>query len=90
MENTKELSTEKQCDIHVGNVDYGKQEEYKRRVKDGIIEVDGTPIKCENCGSKDYRLHTTDMIDNIEMEKEAICNKCGHLMGAWVTGNWCS
>ena len=78
----------------LGNVDYSEQEailhkEYTRRVKEGFIEQNGAPIKCENCGSEDYRLHTTNRMDYIAMEKEAICNKCGHLMGIWVTGNWC-
>lgn len=65
-----------------------KQREIK--VKKGIIEEDGTPIKCENCGSEDYRLHITDKIDYIVMEKDAICNKCDHLMGCWATGYWCN
>jgi len=65
-------------------------EEYMNRVEMGIIETDGTPIKCEKCNSIDYREVITDKIDYIVMEKEAICNKCEHFMGLWVTGNWCS
>lgn len=43
---------------------------------------------CEDCGNKEYKMVTTYKIDHIEMEKDAICTKCGHKMGHWNTGYW--
>lgn len=46
-------------------------------------------VVCPNCGEEhNYRQITVGMIDNIETEKERICNKCDELMDYWSFGFW--
>jgi len=44
--------------------------------------------KCPICKSENFRDVTVDFIDNIETEKERICNDCGELMDYWAFGYW--
>lgn len=46
-------------------------------------------VKCSECGVENsFRLNTVEFIDNIETEKERICNNCNHLMDYWAYGYW--
>ena len=56
----------------------------KNVVKRWINEINIIP--CKVCGGRDFRDNCVDKMDYIELEKETICNKCGHIVNYWVTG----
>lgn len=64
------------------------EEDIKRRLELGIITEELEPIKCEKCGSEEYRDKTTDCLYYMEVEKDRFCTKCGELMGIWSYGYW--
>lgn len=53
----------------------------------GYIDKDLQPLKC-TCGSKELEDCNKDYIDNILVEFDVRCKKCGKILNHYVYGHW--
>lgn len=53
----------------------------------GYIDKDLQPLKC-TCGSKELEDCNKDYIDNILVEFDVRCKKCGEILNHYVYGHW--
>lgn len=63
------------------------EEQIKKEIKDGLINENLEPIKC-NCGSINFYDKIVDRLDYLVVEKERYCTKCDKLVGYWSYGYW--
>lgn len=53
----------------------------------GYINKDFEPLKC-TCGSKELEDCNKNYIDNILVEFDCRCKKCGKILNHWAYGHW--
>lgn len=54
----------------------------------GYIDKDLQPLKCTCCGSKELEDCNEEYIDNILVEFDVRCKKCGKILNHYVYGYW--
>jgi hypothetical protein len=60
----------------------------KIQIEQGYIKLDGTPIKCTNCESKNIGIRNEQYIANNLCEYEEYCKDCNTILGYWGYGSW--
>lgn len=64
------------------------EEELGQLIEEGYIALDGYPLKCVHCDSKNLKEEIRDKIDYTVCETEMICLDCGKSTGYWSYGYW--
>ena len=59
-----------------------------KNIKLGYIDIDGTPLKCFECGSKELEDLNYDYIEHTICEYDCKCKNCGQQLGHWAYGYW--
>lgn len=61
----------------------------RKRIADGYIANDGTPLKCESCDSTEFeRVNEDQMGYGMVVGYELRCKQCRGIAGHWAYGNW--
>ena len=63
-------------------------EEYIKELEEqGIIDENGYPLKCRDCGTSDF--NEREWYEwYVVVEREVTCKSCGKIVGSWQYGRW--
>lgn len=77
------------------NLEFDSYKDYvDHLISEGLIAEDGTPLKCQYCGGKEFTEYDYDYLDYcygvgiMLLEYKLKCNYCGKDVGYWVGGHW--
>ena len=76
----------KMQDVYDGQ--FQQEKEIAEDIEKGFIDTSLSPIKCRECGHKEFT-ETVKSIDGGHVsEMQSDCAKCGQHAGYWAYGNW--
>ena len=58
------------------------------KVEKGVIDKDGMPLKCENCGCTDFEMYDVMTCQYGYEEYKVKCRYCQEPVGYWAYGSW--